>query len=144
MVLKFFSIFSFFASVGVCLNSFADTTLIVDGRNFKVPATQEIRFVAPKKFDSAEFKKIPDKIDLRSIQSSVKSQGKRGACTYFVITSLVESLIKKSTGREIDISEEYLAWSAKTKKKLRTNEEDSSVAVNAAEPPPIQRTLFTT
>ena len=69
------------------------------GRNFKVPVTQDIHFVELGKFDPTTFAAFPRKVDLRDIQSEVKSQGARGACTYFVITSLVESLIKKSIGK---------------------------------------------
>ena len=111
----------------------ADNGLMVAGPNFAVPATQQIRFVALSKIDPKLYQHplIPKEIDLRKFQSKVKLQGARGACTYFVITSLVESLIKKQTGIEVDLSEEYLAWSAKTKLKLRPLEEDSSVVVNA-------------
>lgn len=107
---------------------------IVNGRNFRVLATQEINFVPLRKIDSNFFNdpSLPRHIDLRPIQSKVKSQGMRGACTYFVITGLVESLIKKEYKREVDLSEEYLAWATKQKKKIRALEEDSSVAANAA------------
>ncbi len=112
--------------------AFGNSVEFVEGQNFKVPVTQDIHFVPLKKIESHRFNKFPKMIDLKIHQSEVKSQGMRGACTYFVIVGLVESLIKKSTGKEIDLSEEYLAWAAKTKKKLRSLEEDSSVAVNAA------------
>lgn len=102
----------------------------VQGRNFSVPATQQIEFVPLRKVDQNAFSKLPPSVSLVNIQSSVKSQGSRGACTYFAATGLVESLIKKATGQELDLSEEYLAWAAKTKAKLRVLEEDSSVAVN--------------
>ena len=97
-------------------------------------ATQEVEFVPLKKIDEGIYndKSIPRKIDLRSQQSSVKSQGQRGSCTYFVMSSLLESLIIQKQKNEIDISEEYIAWAGKVKNKLRTNEEDSSIAVNAS------------
>lgn len=106
--------------------------LMVVGRNFTIPATQQIEFVPLKKIEASKFKKFPQAINLRSNQSAVKSQGKRGACTYFVMAALVESLLKKQTKKEIDVSEEYIAWAGKVKKALRSTEEDSSVAVNAA------------
>lgn len=110
------------------------SALIVIGRNFAIPATQQIQFVSLKIYESNVFddKTLPRVIDLRNLQSSVKSQGQRGACTYFVIASLIESLIKKASNREFDVSEEYIAWAAKVKKGMRLFEEDSSVAVNAA------------
>lgn len=112
-------------------NTIADSSSTVVGQNFSIPTTQQIYFVPLKKINPNEFINLPRLIDLRSSQSEVKSQGQRGACTYFAITSLVESLIKNSIGQELDLSEEYLAWAAKTKTKLRSIEEDSSVAVNA-------------
>lgn len=105
---------------------------MVNGNNFSIPATQQINFVPLKKIDPKLYKNFPARIDLSSIQSQVKSQGPRGACTYFTLNSLVESLIKKETGKELDLSEEYLAWAAKTKLQMRSMEEDSSVALNAA------------
>jgi C1A family cysteine protease len=106
---------------------------MVVGSNFKIPATQQFKFVPLKKTEDEVFKSlaIPRRIDLKLEQSAVKSQGKRGACTYFVISSLVESLIKKKFKKELDISEEYIAWAGKVKNELRSFEEDSSVAVNA-------------
>ena len=125
----FILLFSFLALPKIALSA----EVMVVGNNFTVPATQQITFVPLKKSVSDKFIKDhnPKILDLRDIQSSVKSQGQRGACTYFVISSLVESIIKKSLHREIDISEEYIAWAGKVKKGMRANEEDSSVAVNA-------------
>lgn len=108
--------------------------LTVVGNDFNIPATQQIHFVPQKEIDPELFQdsSLPRVVDLRKDQSKVKDQGPRGACTYFVITGLAENLIRQTTGNEIDISEEYLAWAAKTKLKMRSFEEDSSVAVNAA------------
>lgn len=128
----FCKIFSLVAVMISAVSSYAENEMVV-GKHFSVPATQQIRFVPLRKIDLSLYKdsSIPRMINLRDIQSKVKSQGMRGACTYFVTTSLIESLIIKATGREVDLSEEYLAWAAKTKLKLRPLEEDSSVAVNA-------------
>jgi C1A family cysteine protease len=81
---------------------------MVVGRNFTIPATQQISFVPLKKSVSANFIKNhnPQLLDLREFQSPVKNQGQRGACTYFVISSLVESLIKKELNKSVDVSEE--------------------------------------
>lgn len=106
---------------------------VVTGRNFEVLQTQEIDFVDLVRSDLSRLgRAIPRSVDLRPIQSKVKLQGDRGSCTYFVISSMLESLIKKRMGREIDISEEYMAWASKTKMKMRILDEGSSVAVDAA------------
>jgi len=108
--------------------------LMVHGDSFSILATQQIKFVplmqiAPESLTDPD---LPPVVDLKSDQSKVKNQGPRGACTYFVTTSLIESIIKKASGNELDLSEEYLAYAAKSKKKMRIFEEDSSIAVNAA------------
>lgn len=110
------------------------TEHIVKGNNFEILATQEIEFVPLQKYDESLFQKnsISPTLNFRSEQSSVKSQGQRGSCTYFVMSGLLESLIIQKQKTEIDISEEYIAWAGKVKNKLRTEEEDSSVAVNAS------------
>lgn len=51
---------------------------------------------------------LPDKVDLREAMTSVKNQGKRGTCTFFSSTALVEAAIKKDLGKDINISEEHL------------------------------------
>lgn len=104
----------------------------VIGDDYKILGTQEVEFVPLDKkvrnlFKSKKFKPI---LDLKPFQTSVKSQGGRGACTYFVAGALVESILKMSLKTDFDLSEEYIAWAAKTKSKLRSDEEDSSVVVN--------------
>jgi C1A family cysteine protease len=108
--------------------------LEVVGRNFTIPATQQIEFVTLKPIDPELFndKRLPRVIDLIPYQTKVKYQGQRGSCTYFVIGSLIESLLKKSLNRDVDVSEEYIIWASKVKKGMRSHEEGSSVAVNAA------------
>lgn len=107
---------------------------MVSGNNFSILATQQIAFIPlkTKKHDALQNKTLPRIVDLKQYQSPIKNQGQRGACTYFVISSLLESLIKKTYDRTVDISEEHIAWASKAKNNMRTNEEDSSVAVNAA------------
>lgn len=114
-------------------NAFAESDALVVGNDFVVPATQQIQFVPLKKIDPRLYDDplIPRSVDLQKVQSKVAHQGMRGACTYFVVTSLVESLIKQKTGQEVDLSEEYMAWAAKTKLQMRSLEEGSSVAVDA-------------
>src|SRR5271165_4875761 len=75
---------------------------LVHGRNFSVPATQQIKFVPLRKIDPTLYldKRLPRQLDLRAEQSSVKRQGQRGACTYFAITGLIEGIIKKELHKE--------------------------------------------
>lgn len=123
--------FTLFLS-GILTNAIASEQLVI-GRNFNIPATQNIFFVPLKNSITLEFEKthVPRILDLSEFQSSVKNQGQRGTCTYFVITSLIESLFKKEFKKNLDLSEEYIAWASKAEKGLRANEEGSSVAVNA-------------
>lgn len=126
------ALFTFYAD-----SSFSQETtslIIVEGNNFSIPETQEIDFIPLIKIDPVLFQdpSLPRQLNLKKYQSTVKNQGQRGACTYFVFTSLVESIIKKKTNQSLDLSEEYLAWASKVKKKMRILDEGSSVAVNAA------------
>lgn len=52
-------------------------------------------------------------VDLRSDMSAVRYQGGRNTCSVFAATSLMEFLIKKTTGQALDLSEQYNYWSAK-------------------------------
>lgn len=53
-------------------------------------------------------------IDLRSLMSPVKHQGERGTCSVFAATALMEFLLKRDIGKEIDLSESYAYWLGKT------------------------------
>lgn len=107
---------------------------MVEGNSFRIPETQNIDFVPLARIDPDLYEdpKLPRSVNLRAFQSKAKSQGMRGACTYFAFTGLAESIIKQDTNKELDLSEEYLAWAGKVKKKLRILDEGSSVAVNAS------------
>ncbi|MBF0364186.1 MAG: C1 family peptidase [Oligoflexia bacterium] len=56
---------------------------------------------------------LPNAMDLKDQQSVVKNQSERGACAYFSSTALLESVIKKYQGAEVNISEEYLIYYTK-------------------------------
>ncbi len=56
----------------------------------------------------------PSAFDLVDTQSPVKSQGRRGVCSIFSTTALMEHLfITEGTITEPDFSEQFLQWSAK-------------------------------
>lgn len=52
-------------------------------------------------------------VDLRSEMSPVRFQGDRNTCSVFAATSLMEFLIKKTTGQALDLSEQYNYWAGK-------------------------------
>ncbi|MBI2522080.1 MAG: C1 family peptidase [Bdellovibrio sp.] len=54
-------------------------------------------------------------IDLRSLMTPVKHQGERGTCNVFAATAMMEYLIKRDIGKEMDLSEAYAYWLGKTK-----------------------------
>lgn len=52
--------------------------------------------------------------DLTAVQSPVKSQGSRGVCSIFATAAYMEHLyISEGTITDLDVSEQYLQWSAK-------------------------------
>lgn len=51
--------------------------------------------------------------DLLALQSPVKSQGRRGVCSIFSTTALMEHLYLAAGMEDPDFSEQYLQWSAK-------------------------------
>lgn len=54
-------------------------------------------------------------VDLRSQMQPVRYQGERNTCSVFAATSLMEFLIKKETGKDLDLSEQYNYWTSKNK-----------------------------
>lgn len=53
---------------------------------------------------------LPDMIDHRQFQTPVKDQLDRGTCVCFASLANIESVIKRSENREIDLSEQYANW----------------------------------
>jgi hypothetical protein len=66
--------------------------------------------VAP---DPAPKAPVPRKFDLVALQSPVKNQASRGVCSIFASAALMEHLYKKAGIPDLDVSEQYLQWSAK-------------------------------
>ena len=57
---------------------------------------------------------LPRIVDLKADMSPIKNQGSRGTCTFFSTMGLVEAAIKKDLKKEVNLSEEYLNYTAKT------------------------------
>ena len=58
---------------------------------------------------------LPKAFDLRDVMGKTLNQGRRGTCSIFATTGLMEHLyIKAGTYKDIDFSEQYLQWSVKT------------------------------
>jgi C1A family cysteine protease len=81
--------------------------------------------------DESQLQGLPKIIDLKDIQSSVKNQNDRGTCTFFATAALIESAVKKDLKKDINISEEFLNYSAKTIPGHFADDEGSSVRYNA-------------
>ncbi len=57
---------------------------------------------------------LPARLDLMDIQTPVRSQGRRGTCTIFATTALMESLYRaEGSIPSPDFSEQFLQWSVK-------------------------------
>lgn len=68
--------------------------------------------------------------DLLADQSPVKSQGRRGVCSIFATTALMENLYIKAGVRDADFSEQYMQWSAKEEVGDFRNTEGSNASSN--------------
>ncbi|GAB4215562.1 MAG: hypothetical protein OHK0013_41250 [Sandaracinaceae bacterium] len=75
--------------------------------------------------------RLPARFDLLAIQSPVRNQGRRGTCTIFSTTALMESLyIQEGTIMNPDFSEQFLQWSTKVELRRFTDGEGSNNQVN--------------
>jgi C1A family cysteine protease len=61
---------------------------------------------------------------LRSV-TPVKDQGHRGTCVAFASVALIESQIKQATGRDVDLSEQYIYWESKAVEKINPHADGS-------------------
>ncbi len=82
----------------------SDLDILMDGAPDKADMIDEkTDQIVPKRF-----------VELTELQSSVKSQGRRGVCSIFSTAALMEHLyIKEGTFTDMDFSEQYLQWSVK-------------------------------
>ena len=76
---------------------------------------------------------FPKQFDLVSLQSPVRSQGKRGVCSIFSTIALMEHLyIKEGTHTIVDFSEQFLQWSVKVELGAFQNTIGSNASRNLA------------
>lgn len=52
-------------------------------------------------------------VDLRSGFTSVKNQGKMGACTAFAVVSIMESILKRNRKSDLDLSEQFVYYNVR-------------------------------
>jgi C1A family cysteine protease len=67
---------------------------------------------------------------LLALQSPVKNQARRGVCSIFSSTALVEHLYMKAGAPALDFSEQYLQWSSKVQVGAFTDSEGSNDGFN--------------
>jgi C1A family cysteine protease len=80
-------------------------------------------------FDESKLTDLPRSINLIKDMSSVKNQSDRDSCTFFSTAAMLEATIKKDMGIEVNLSEEYINYSAKSAGSF-PNDEGSSVLNN--------------
>lgn len=75
--------------------------------------------------------RLPARYDLLAIQSPVRNQARRGTCTIFATTALMESLyVAEGTIPNPDFSEQFLQWSTKRELGRFTMSEGSNPEAN--------------
>ena len=52
----------------------------------------------------------PDAVDHRQYQTAIKDQMDRGTCVCFASLAGIEAVVKRSSGNELDLSEQYANW----------------------------------
>ncbi|MCQ2320389.1 MAG: C1 family peptidase [Bacteroidales bacterium] len=54
-------------------------------------------------------------VDLRSCFTSIKNQGKMGACTAFALVSIMESILKRNKKSDLDLSEQFIYYNVRNR-----------------------------
>ena len=67
--------------------------------------------------------KLPQSIDLRKAFSSIRNQGKIGACTTFTMASIYEYILRKNQQKDVDLSERFIYYNARVAAQKRRGEE---------------------
>jgi hypothetical protein len=63
-----------------------------------------------KMYEPHDCKKFKKHIDLRSFFTPIKNQGNVGTCTVFAVTSIYEYILKKTEGKNYDLSEHFIYY----------------------------------
>jgi C1A family cysteine protease len=96
--------------------------------------TDEVFHGAPANGDLPSYAKADDvypaKFDLLATQSPVKNQNRRGVCTIFTTTALMEHLYIVAGMDAPSFSEQYLQWSVKAQLGVLPNSEGSNIDDN--------------
>ncbi|OFZ25681.1 MAG: hypothetical protein A2381_09230 [Bdellovibrionales bacterium RIFOXYB1_FULL_37_110] len=101
-----------------------------EGKKFKLQKFENLPPKAVNKNLSLFLVNYPSELSLQEFQSPVKSQSERGACAYFSSIALAESLVKKKTGKVINMSEEYLIYYGKAVLGEFSNGDGSRASLN--------------
>lgn len=78
--------------------------------NEKILAQNQSAFWGDDGNTPANCVNLPDTIDHRAFQTSIKDQQDRGTCVCFASLANIESIIKRSNGNDMDLSEQYANW----------------------------------
>lgn len=69
--------------------------------------------VTSSTLDEALLKDLPQMVDLSGDMTAVKNQSDRGTCTFFSTMGIIEGTIKKDLNLDLNLSEEFLNYTAK-------------------------------
>ncbi|MBC7427979.1 MAG: C1 family peptidase [Bacteriovorax sp.] len=78
--------------------------------------------VTSSTFAEDQLKDLPRAVDLKDDMSPVKNQSDRGSCTFFSTAAMLEATIKKDMEIAVNLSEEFLNYSAKSNGYFPTDE----------------------
>ncbi len=88
-----------------------------NGVKFKLDRISDWSKVLPEirrdEISHIDLSSYPKTMDLSSTQTIVKSQGERGACTFFALNGLIEGSLKTRFDQDVNLSEEYAAYVTK-------------------------------
>ena len=87
--------------------------------------------VSPSTLDESKLQDLPKLVDLSENMTPAKNQSDRGTCTYFSSIGMLEGVIKKDLGIEVNLSEEYLIYKSKDLGRFQ-NTESSTIDANIA------------
>ncbi|MBC7712427.1 MAG: C1 family peptidase [Rhizobacter sp.] len=113
------------------LQSCGDHKAAVDSGSYKttVKLGKYYDNVSNSTFDEDQLKDLPRSVDLKADMSPIKNQSDRGSCTFFSTAAMLEATVKKDMGVEVNLSEEYLNYAAKSSGYF-PKDEGSSVLYN--------------
>lgn len=90
-----------------------DKGFVFDNHIFKLESEGSADIPVDGTYEHADSFKAASSVDMRKDFTAIKNQGEMGACSAFALVAIFESIIKRNTGKDVNLSEQFVYFNAR-------------------------------